>query len=88
MATSTSVKWVAWDDPEAHIGRYVSVQCSRGTYYVTFKPVGKKTGEGIFDRANIFDLNVLIQSGALVPLVHTNVHHKMASGPRRFGALL
>ena len=83
MATSTSVKWVAWDDPEALIGRHVSVQRSRGTYYVTYKPPGLKTGEGRFDRTNMFDATALIQSSALVPLFHTNVQHKMASGPRR-----
>ena len=88
MATTTSVKWVAWDDAEARIGRYVSVQCSRGTYYVTYKPPGMGTGEGRFDRTNIFDANELLQSGALVPLFHTHVHHKMASGPQALGALI
>ena len=83
MATSTSVKWVAWDDTAAHIGRYVSVQCSRGTYYVTYKPPGLKTGEGRFDRTNIFDMSGLLQDGTLVPLFHTKIQHKMASGPRR-----
>ena len=83
MATSTGVKWVAWDAAEEMIGRYVSVQCSRGTYYVTYKPPGRKTGEGRFDRTNIFHLNELILSGAFVPLFHTKVQHKMESGPRR-----
>ena len=110
MATSTGVKWVAWDEPEQRIGRYVSVQCSRGPpaidvlpmlaarclfgalvltqrwlgiYYVSHTPTGMKTGEGRFDRRNIFDAKPLLQSGVLMPLFHTKVHHKCASGPRR-----
>ena len=83
MATSTSVKWAAWGGPEALIGVYVSVRYSRGTYYMTCKPPGLKTGEGRFDRTNMFDATALIQSSALVPPFHTNVQHKMASGPRR-----
>ena len=83
MATRTSIKWVAWDDAAARVGRYVSVQVSRGTFCVTYRPPGTKTGEGRFDRSNMFDPKALIESGVLVPIFHTAAQHKMASGPRR-----
>ena len=79
MLTSTPtpfVEWVAWDDPVLQVGRKVRIQFSRGTYYMSYTPPG-------VGRKNAINLQPLLDTGAMVPLVHTKIHDKMASGTAR-----